>query len=388
MRVLIITNLFPNAEKPREASFNRQQFAALGKTCDVEVLAPLAWYPGKRFLGRYATHKVANDIPDTEIIDGLTVHHPRRLHLPRVGTPIAAPLFAASLLPVVRRYRGEIDVVLGSWAHPDGCAAVALARLLGVPSVVKLHGTDINHGLTLSAPRRMMEWMLPRADAIVSVSTALSEKVASLGVPRERIHLVMNGVDSNLFHPRSRSEARRELGLPEEGKIALFVGNLIEAKGVLDLRDAFAEIADAAPDLHLYCVGEGNARARLESNQPSRLRLVGSQDFEKIPLWMAACDLLILPSWNEGTPNVVLEALACGRRVLATDVGGIPDLIVQNEVGALVPARSPDLLAEALGREYSVAYDPDTVASIGARGDWKKSAADLEAVLRSVLHSS
>lgn len=387
MRVLIITNLFPNAAHPRAASFNRQQFAALGKTCDVEVLATQAWYPAQRLLGKFATHQVAGELPKEEVIDGLRVHHPRTLHIPKFGRSIAAPLFAASLLPTVRRYRSKVDVVLGSWAHPDGCAAVALAKLLGVPSVVKLHGTDINTGMHLAGPRRAMKAMLPKADAIVSVSSELSRRVMTLGVSPERIHLVMNGVNASMFRPQSRSEARRALGLPESGKLALCVGNLIDAKGVLDLRDAFARIADSNPDLQLVFVGDGKARASLETNMPPRMTVAGSQPFEKIPLWMAASDLLVLPSWNEGTPNVVLEALACGRRVLASNVGGVPDLITSDALGALVPAKDPEALALALAREYSVPYSPEAVAEAGARGDWQKSAADLEAVLASVLHS-
>ncbi len=385
MRVLIITNLFPNAKQPHAASFNRQQFAALGKTCDVKVLATLPWYPGQRLLGRFATRKVAQGLPTEEYIDGLKVFHPKTLHLPKVGTSISAPLFAASLLPLMYQYRSKVDVVLGSWAHPDGCAAVALARFLGVPSVVKLHGSDINVLATMPGPRRVMKKMLPKADAIISVSSALSEKVAALGVARERIHLVMNGVDSSLFHPRSRAIAREALGLPKDGSIALYVGNLIQAKGVEDLGKAFTQIADKAPGLHLYFVGEGSSRAVLSQEMHQRITLVGSQPLERVAQWMAACDLLVLPSWNEGTPNVVLEALACGRRVLATDVGGIPDLLAEGSLGTMVSPGDVQALGDALLRECSVSYDPQAIATQGAHGDWDTSAARLRTVLASVI---
>ncbi len=385
MRVLIITNLFPNAKQPHAASFNRQQFAALGKTCDVKVLATLPWYPGQKLLGRFATRKVAQGLPAKECIDGLEVFHPKTLHLPKVGRSISAPLFAVSLLPLVRQYRSRIDVVLGSWAHPDGCAAVALGKLLRVPSVVKLHGSDINVLATMPGPRRVMKMMLPKADAIISVSSALSEKVAELGVDRERIHLVMNGVDATLFHPRSRAIARQTLGLPEDGTIALYVGNLVRTKGVEDLGKAFTQIADKAPELRLYFVGEGSSRAVLSPGMHQRITLVGSQPLERVALWMAACDLLVLPSWNEGTPNVVLEALASGRRVLATNVGGIPDLLKDDVLGAMVPPGDVPALANALLRESSVSYDEEAIAAGGAHGDWDASAARLKAILSNVV---
>lgn len=385
MRVLVITNLFPSAEHPRVASFNRQQFAALGKLAHVEVLATQPWYPGQKVLGRFATHQTARSLPRHELIDDLSVYHPRTLHLPKIGTAIAAPLFAASLVPTIARYRNKVDVVLGSWAHPDGCAAIVLAKLLGVPALVKLHGSDINIGAKLPGPRRMMKALLPRAAALIAVSSALADAVVDLGVERSRVHLIMNGVDSEHFHPRDRREARRELGLPEEGRIVLCVGNLVESKGVFDLQEAFATITNQRSNLHLYMVGGGKAQDALSKQLPARMHLVGSQAFERIPLWMAACDLLVLPSWNEGTPNVLLEALACGRRVVATRVGGVPDVICDPALGSIVQPRQPPALAAAIAREIDHDYVPETVATLGARGDWNDSAAHLYQLLSTLV---
>jgi glycosyltransferase involved in cell wall biosynthesis len=111
----------------------------------------------------------------------------------------------------------------------------------------------------------------------------------------------------------------------------------------------------------------------------------GARPLAEVPRWMAGCDLLTLPSWNEGTPNVLLEALACGRRVVATNVGGIPDVVTGPLLGALVPARDPAALADVLGREVDTGYDPDEVARLGARGGWAESAARLEASLRAAV---
>lgn len=385
MRVLVITNLFPNSSAPRIASFNRQQFAALGKLCQVEVLATLPWYPGQRLLSKFATHKVATDVPKQEVIDGLIVHHPKTLHLPKIGTSISTPLFAASLAPLVARYRSKVDIVLAAWAHPDGCAAVLLAKLLGVPVVVKVHGTDINSVAQLPGPRRVMRALLPKADGLVAVSSALGQKLEALGVDKSRIHLIINGVDAKVFHVRDRVEARKALGLPLDAKIALYIGNIIKAKGVNDLHTAFKSITDTHPKMHIYCVGEGNQRETLSQSAPERMKFVGSQAFEKIPQWLAACDLLVLPSWNEGTPNVVLEALACGRRVLATDVGGVPDLLQDPKVGAMVAPKFPVELARALEVQLYRRYDANEVAALGSRGNWEQSAGELHALLRRTL---
>jgi glycosyltransferase involved in cell wall biosynthesis len=278
--------------------------------------------------------------------------------------------------------------VLGSWAYPDGFAAVVAAKVLGLPCVVKLHGSDINIVAKLPGPRRLSAWALPQAARIVAVSRALADEVAQLGVPREKIAIVMNGVDASLFHPRDRTAARRELGLAEDGPLALYVGNLKAEKGVLDLAAAWSEID--APSARLAIVGGGPAKGDLERavSSMSNVQVVGPQPLNLIPTWMAACDVLVLPSHAEGTPNVVLEALACGRRVVATSVGGIPDLITSDVLGTLVPPHAPKPLAVALGHALSTRYDPDEVAQLGARGGWDASAVALHEVLAEAADAS
>ena len=319
------------------------------------------------------------------MIDGLPIRHPKTLHIPRIGRSIAAPLFFASLLPFVPRYRGHVDVVLGSWAHPDGCAAIALAEILGVPAAVKLHGNDMNVQSYLPATERMLRWMLPRAKAVVAVSSALKRRAVELGVDDARVKLIMNGVDGSAFFPQDRRDARLALGLPEGGHIAVCIGNLVEAKGIFDLAQAFSSIAATQEHAHLYFVGDGVEKQRLIERSGDRVEVVGSKPFQEIPQWLAAADVLVLPSWNEGTPNVILEALACGRRVVATDVGGIPDLLHSEALGRMVPAKAPDALAQALSEELLRTYDADVVAQQGAHGTWQDSAQKLHETLHSTL---
>jgi glycosyltransferase involved in cell wall biosynthesis len=383
VRVLVVTKIFPNAAEPLSAPFNRQQFAALARRCEVDVLATIPWYPGAGLLARWSSAGRLARVPRRETIEGIDVRHPRTLFLPRMAHALWGPLYAASLAPEALRWRGKVDVVLGSWAYPDGFAAILLARALGVPAVVKLHGSDVNVIARIPGPRRLMQWLLPEATRVIAVSRALGEEIAALGVPREKIALVMNGVDGELFRPRDRAAARTQLGLPTDGPLLLYVGNLKESKGVLDLVAAFEQAARAHPTVRLAVVGGGDCRARLEAaaQQNPRLLVAGPRDLAEIPTWMAACDALVLPSWAEGTPNVVLEALACGRRVVATDVGGIPDLITTPALGTLVPARDPATLSGALVAAAEHTYDPADIARLGARGGWDASAAALHDVL-------
>jgi teichuronic acid biosynthesis glycosyltransferase TuaC len=387
LRVLILTKIFPNAVEPLSAPFNRQQFEALSKLCHVEVLATVPWFPGARFAARSSAGKLTA-VPKTDVIAGLPVRHPRTLFLPRMAHGLWGPLYAASLAPLVVRYRGKVDVVLGSWAYPDGFAAVMLAKALGVPAVVKLHGSDINSIAEMPGPKRLLKWSLPQAAQVVAVSRALAEKVQTLGVSPTRISVVMNGVDGDTFCPHDRGLARQQLQLAVDEKIALYVGNLKQAKGVFDLLESTATWFAAVPSATLALVGGGESAtavaafvAALPPSQAARIRVVGPQDKAQVAQWMAACDVLVLPSWNEGTPNVVLEALASGRRVVATSVGGTPDLLADQRLGELVPAKQPSQLADAIIRVLQQPYDPTLIATLGARGSWQASAQTLFDVL-------
>ncbi len=389
MRILVVTRQFPSSADPSFSPFNRQQFGALGRRCEVEVLGTIPWFPGARLFARWSLAGRLTGVPHQERIEGLPVTHPRYIHLPRVGRSAAGALYAASLAVEALRRRGRHDVLLGSWAFPDGVAAIALAGLLGVPAVVKVHGSDMNVLARLPSIASNLRWALPRARRVIAVSRPLADVVASFGVPPDRIDVVPNGVDADLFRLRDRGAARTELGYPGDARRwLLYVGRLEEAKGVLDLLGAFSLLARRRPDVRLAIVGDGSLRtecARAAAPLGDRVLIAGPRPLSEVPRWMAACDTLVLPSWAEGTPNVVIEALACGRRVVATRVGGTPDLITRPEVGELVPPRRTELLAEALERAAGTPYRPEDVARAGARGGWGESAQLLEDSLRRAL---
>jgi teichuronic acid biosynthesis glycosyltransferase TuaC len=381
MRVLVVTKIFPNALEPLSAPFNRQQLAALNRRCDVRVLATIPWFPGARAVSRWSPAGRLSAVPRTDRIDGVDVEHPRVLYVPRFGHAASAALYVASVLPRVWRLRQRFDVLLGAWAYPDGVAAVAMGRALKVPTVVKLHGSDMDVLATRPALRRQLALALPRAARVVAVSRALGKAAEELGVAPDRIDIVANGVDSTLFQPRDRAAARAALGYAgNQQKWILFVGRVEAAKGALDLAAAFRRVAEKNPDAALIFIGNGQARAEIEQIvRPvgDRVIFAGTQPLAQIPVWMAACDIVTLPSHHEGTPNVLLEAIACGRRVVATAVGGIPDVVSRPELGALCPVSDAEALAAALEAALATPYDPAAVAALGARGGWDESAARL-----------
>ncbi len=387
--MLAITRIFPNAKEPLSAPFNRQQFSALAKLCDLTVMATIPWFPGSRFVKRSRTWGL-RDVPAEDVIDGVRVVHPRVAYVPGVAG-LSGALEVASLLPAFLKRRRDVDVVLGSWAYPDGAAAVALGRMIGAPAVIKVHGSDLNVQSNMFGPRQNLNVMLPRVDRLVAVSAALGEKAISLGVPRERVAIVPNGTDANLFRVRDREEARAALTFRNGGswpkRFILYVGRVERAKGVMDLIEAFTRIAPRAPDLALVLLGDGgamNEAKKLASPLGDRVVFLGGRPLAEVPLWVGASTLLTLPSHAEGSPNVIREAMACGRPVVGTSVGGIPELVTE-EVGRLCPAKDPVALAEALlevaDASAQGAFDSTKIAARSG-GSWEKSASALFDVLR------
>jgi glycosyltransferase involved in cell wall biosynthesis len=232
--------------------------------------------------------------------------------------------------------------------------------------------------------------VLPYADALVSVSVGLSAELEGLGVAKEKIHLVANGVDKELFTPRSKRDARALVGLPEDAPVVLFVGRLETTKGMAELLEAAEIVRAKMPSAVLVVLGDGEWGGRVaEVAAKSNGAVVapGARPLAEVARWLAACDVLTLPSWMEGTPNVVLEAIASGRPVVATRVGGIPGVLREPEAGKLVPAKDAGALAEALvdvlRRVQDGGYAGGDVAKWGPRS-WRESAEALWKVIEGV----
>jgi len=390
VRVLALTTIFPHAENPRAAPYIRQQAVALSRHCRLDMLGVLPWFPAARAVKRFTYWGTDfSTVPREEVIDGLAVRHPRFFHLPRL-TALSAATYAASLLPTLAPLRRELDAVYATWAYPDGVAALTLGRLLGLPVVVQVIGSDVNRVAKLPSARRQLRWSLPRAGGVVAVSRPLAEEMVALGAPAERVHVIPTGLDRGVFRVRSRSAARRALGQPEDARLILFVGRLYQAKGVGELLDAFDALAARSNRYRLVVIGDGPARAACEERarrHAGRLLLAGELGAEAIAEWLAACDVLSLPSHDEGTPNVVLEALGCGRKVVATNVGGIPAVVTGPLQGQLVPPRRVPELCAALEHVLDEPYDPEQVAASVELFDWDENARRVLAVLDAAVAS-
>ena len=351
MRLLAITNLYPNPYQPNRATFNRQQIGALAAQHEIRVIAPILWTDELRERRRQGRRLAPNR---RAICDGLAVEHPRYVYPPKLLRGWYGHCFLRSVQPAFKKVMRELrpDLVFAPWAYPDGWAAVELCRRVNLPVVVKVHGSDI---LALSRypgrVRRTLE-TLSRADCVVAVSQHLAQRMIHLGIDSKRLRIVYNGIDKELFFPGDRLKARAALGLDQATPAVLFVGNFVPVKGVGVLLDACSLLTQRGLHFHCHLVGAGPLLAKLQ-NQAERLGLAdrvvfhGSRPHQELPNWYRAADVVALTSLSEGVPNVLLEAAACGVPFVASAVGGVPE-IAHWAVSQLVPPGNSRTLADAL----------------------------------------
>jgi glycosyltransferase involved in cell wall biosynthesis len=289
-------------------------------------------------------------------------------------------------LPLLERSRP--DLIIGYFAYPPGEAAVRLGRSLGIPAVVGVLGSDVR--IVRGSTRRAVSKALRKAAYVLGVSRDLCQHAVGLGADPERVIAIPNGCDGEIFRPGNRLQARHELGVSQESELIVYVGRLVALKGLRELFQAMAQLSQSNPSTELACIGDGPLAEELaacaDRELRGRVRMLGSQAPKVIAKWLAAANLLCLPSHSEGCPNVVLEALSAGRPVVASEVGGVPDLL-DAESGLLVKPRDPTSLSRAIELALRRAWDEDAIAA-KSRRTWQDVAAETFGVCQRALASA
>lgn len=327
MKVLVFSTVFPNPVQPLHGLFVLERVRHAARHCDVRVVAPRAWFPWRRTAA----------VPRREVRGGIAVDHPTFFYVPRVFKVLDGLFLFLSALACVARIRKEFDfdVIDAHFAFPEGLAAVLLGRWFRRPVTITLRGTL----LPLSAYRLRrwaIRWTLRRADRIIAVAHPLARRALELGAAPDRIEVIENGVDTVRFAPRDRVEARRTLRLPAAGKLLVSVGRLYRGKGFQRVLAVLPGILGECPDLVFAVVGaaagdkdcEPELRRLTEAlGLADRVIFAGARPPDEVAVWLNAADVFVLASDSEGCPNVVWEALACGRPVVATRVGEVERMV-------------------------------------------------------------
>lgn len=353
-RVAVITPILPVPHDRTRGRFIYETAKALSAHADVRVFLTQARYPEALAPRSQSSLLVGADfqLPD---LDVEALSYPALPLVSRVTNGLAA---AWQLRPRLKAFAP--DLVIGYWVYPEGAGAVRAAHSLGCPAMIGALGTDLNGRTGLNG--WLTRQALHSADAIINVSQAMTRHtVTHYGVPAQRVHTVINGINTAVFHPRTRSSVRQAAGIPPDAPLLIYVGRLIEAKGLRELIEAFVEVKATVAGARLAVIGEGPFRSVLEeqileAGLTGQAHLIGGQLPDEVAQWASTAQLLTLPSWTEGYPNVLVEALACGCPIVATDVGGIPEIVTPDR-GLLVPARQSAALAKALAQVLGTPWD-------------------------------
>jgi glycosyltransferase involved in cell wall biosynthesis len=381
LKIAVITRYFPSSGEPWQGRSAYQTLRALNSDADVHVFFPDLAYPA--FL-RPRTRMYEGLDPNYSPA-GVSVSYHDYPALPLVSRPFNGLMAARSLLPHVRAFHP--DVILSIFLYPDAYAGLKIAKKLGVPLVAMGIGSDVHSIDRFGAiyTRKVLE----QADFLVTVSDDLRQKALSMGARPDRSRTIINGCDLSVFHVRDRGEARQQLKLKDDASIVVYIGRLDLRKGLGELVEASAKLRGSRPDLQVYMVGEGSDRPQIAeavyaANAEEYIHLLPPCSPDDVAIWMAAADLVTLPSYMEGCPNVVLEALACGRPVVATRVGGIPE-IMSDSCGRLIPPRDAEALCQALDSVLSAEWDAASIFAHWNRS-WATVAKELMGVVQGVVN--
>lgn len=383
MNLLVASHLYPSSLSRTAGSFVHNQARFLAALAGVRVVSPTPWFPPLPGFGRWSAYPT---LPRREVLDGVELERPSYLTFPR--RIFFSRVWRFYLGALVRSQEGRPlpDLIHAHCAYPDGLAAVEYGRLLGRPVVITVHGHDLKDLPRDPRWRPLVARALQQAQAVVAVSQELGGLARELGARGLRV--IPNGVDCELFRPGSRRPG-------EGGWRLLYVGRFDAAKGLGVLLEALALLRQRRGDISLKLVG-GSSATGTEApfrEQVARLGLGDCVEFAaevpwaEVPRQMGEADVFVLPSFSEGLPLVLVEALACGLPLVATRCGG-PEELVRPGLGQLVGVREVEGLARGIEAvlDHYADYDRQAIRRRAEEEyDYRRIAARLLAVYEEVL---
>ena len=393
LNVLALSYLFPNTAQPAYGIFVLNRLKAIHKYCDVNVIAPIQWYP---FIHHVRGAMRGPGVLRSTEIEGLAVFHPRFVVIPRFMKWIDAITFWISARSVVKKQSMlqtfKYDLVDVHWTYPDIVAGYLLAKRRNKKFIVTIRGHEALYDNESSLRRWLVAYFLRKADFVITLSDELRDKVIGLGIAAEKSKTVLNGVDIQHFRPLNRDECRRQVGVPIDSKVMVSVGRVTEGKGHQDLVRIMPSL-NKCGSVELYIIGGVNPEddfthtlhKMIADLNLKNVHLVDSVSHDQLPLWYSAADLFCLASKREGCPNVVLEALACGTPVVVTNVGSVSELIVPGENGALVELAQLDSLGQVVSSALEKSWDRTRIAARMANWGWDACAVRVVEIYESLL---
>jgi teichuronic acid biosynthesis glycosyltransferase TuaC len=383
MRILTLSTLFPAANCSNFGIFVERQTAALTSVRDfaVTVINPIGIAPWP--LSMFGDRARLGDLHNEQWGE-LDVYRPRFTAIPKVGGRMNPDMIARAVLPLAKRLHAQIgfDLIDAEFFYPDGPAAMKLSDALGIPFTIKARGADIHHwGKQPGCAEQILE-AADKAAGLLAVSGALKADMVALGMSADKIIVHYTGLDQARFMPCDRAVEKAKLGI--SGPMILSVGALIPRKGQNLLITALPDLPDAMLMLAGQGESEGDYRALAERlGVADRVSFLGSVSHDDLPALFAAADVMALVSSSEGLANAWVEALACGTPIVASDVGGIRELVKTPEAGRIVE-RTPEAIAAAIKDILANPPSHEAVTANVSAFSWEENARQLAEFFRRV----
>lgn len=382
MNLLTITTLYPSALRPRHGIFVRNRFLAMDniENFNRTVIAPVPYCP---LIGHISSrYKLYEQMPEKEIMDKIDVYHPKYFTLPGLGFFNNATSMAKAaeevILSVFDNIDEELDILDGQYLYPDGVAAYKVAKQHKKPLILTARGSDVNYWMQNQNAQHQILEAIEYASRIICVSNALKEKLIEYGADEKKVAVITNGVDPDVFNSTVEPN-------PLRGDYFLSVGNLIPLKGHHITLDAFAEL----PGRRLIIIGDGEQRTALRNQADDlgisqRVQFIKHLPQEKLAELYAGATATILMSEMEGMPNVVLESLATGIPVIAPAVGGVGE-IVNDQNGILLRNRDEYDLLDAIENLEPSDYPRKEVSASVEKYRWSDVAYQQHQIYKSII---
>lgn len=392
-RLIVFSSLFPNATQPNAGLFIRERMFRVGKQLPLVVVSPKPWFPGQGLIRLFRPHY--RPLPArTETQAGVEVIFPRFLAIPGMLRGLDSLFMAIGSYLTLRRLKARgYNLIDAHFAYPDGHAAVRLGRWLGLPVTVTLRGTEVPQSRNPALVPKLRE-VFRDADKVITVSDSLRQLAFSLGLAEARGQVVGNGVDADRFMPVPRTEARQRFGLSDTARVLITVGGLVERKGFHRVIACLPALLEKHPELHYLIVGgpcpEGDMTQALKDQVAQlglteRVHFLGPIAPDDLKWPLSAADVFVLSTRNEGWANVILEAMACGLPVVASDVGGNREVVCRECLGEIVLFDDQSALINSLDRTLNRQWDKQAIRAYAEANSWDTRVSVLAKLFRQIL---
>jgi len=379
-KLLVYCSLFPSKKRPNAGVFIRERMFRVGQELPIIVVSPVPWFPFQGII-RYWKPHFRPQPEKFELQDGIRVYFPRFLSIPGLLKSWDGFFMALGSVPTLIKLKNEFNIIDAHFAYPDGYAATRLGKWFKVAVTITLRGTEVPLSKMPARKKHMMQ-AINAATRVFSVANSLKQHVVNLGADASKIRVVGNGVDTNKFYLLDKQAQREVLNIPDQAKVLISVGALVERKGFHRVIDVLPELIQQFPNLRYLIVGgdspEGNIKGKLVQ-QVQDLKLdnyvifLGALDSSELKNPLSAADIFVLSTANEGWANVFLEAMACGLPVVTTDVGGNKEVVNNDELGILgivVPFSDPQALSSALLKAIDQHWDKNKIVKYAQDNAW------------------